>query len=85
MAHQLDQKIGVMLQIMQHDHDLFFCFLVDLEVQLRADFRVSALHILTDHDQRHEQNLDNVADEQIGHKCRERVECLPVQARHHRC
>ena len=42
--------------------------------------RVSALDVLADHNQRHQEDLDDVADEQVRDKRGERVERLPVQA-----
>src|SRR5204862_7515724 len=52
---------------------------VHLEIEFRTRFGVPALKILPDHDQRHQHDLNYVADEQISDERRKRIESRPMQ------
>jgi len=80
MLHQMDEQFGVVFEVTHDVQYLFFGFLIDLEVKFGARFGVAALQILADHDEGHQQYLDDVGNEQIGHERWEGIERLLVEA-----
>ena len=68
------------LETHQRGND-FLSLLVDFEIEFCARLRVARLQILADHDQRHQQDLNDVADEEVGDEGRKWIEGLPMQDR----
>src|SRR6266446_6034518 len=77
-----DQDGVLKLQVTKDDLDLLFRLDVDLEVALRPQLGMATLHVLPHHDERHEQDLNHVAHEEIGHEGREGIERWPAEPRH---
>src|ERR1051325_6068399 len=67
--------------MVQNQLDLLLGLNVDLKIVFRAEFRMAPLHILPHHDERHEQNLNDVAHQKICNKGRKWIERLPMERR----
>ena len=68
-------KHGVLIfEVAQDRLDLPLSPDIHLQIVLGTHFPMTALQILTDHDQRHEQNLNDVRNEQPEHESHRRIE-----------
>src|SRR5262249_40349926 len=77
--------VVLMLKMMQDDFNFLLVLDVDLQVVFRASFCMPPDHVLSNHDQRHEQNLNEVRQEQPEYKTHrsikfQRVRCEEVPA-----
>ena len=53
-----DEDFVLMLQVVQDDLDLLLVLHIDLQIVLGARFSMAADHILSDHDERHQKDLN---------------------------
>ena len=74
LASQLQQQIVLIFEVFEDHLDLLLGLNIDLEVVLGAGLGVGALDVLPDHDQRHQQDLNDVGDEQIEDEAHRRIE-----------
>ena len=68
--------------MLQDDFDFLLRLHIDLQIVLRAQIGMSALNVLPDHDQRHEENLDQVRDEKPEHEAHRRVKLKAFRRQH---
>ena len=60
ILQDLQNKFILMLQMQKNNLNFLFCSDIHLKIGFGSIFRVTALKILTDHDQRHQKYLNHV-------------------------
>lgn len=70
----------MILHVLDDHFDFFFGARVDFEIGFGACLRVSSLQVLSDQEERHEEDLNHVRYEEPENEGRERIE-LPVDGR----
>src|SRR5262249_38132307 len=84
LPERREQEGVLVFEMLEYGVDLLFGSHIHLEIVFRAQFRMAALQILPNHDERHEKNLNDVADQEVGHKRWKRVEGVPMRRRYQR-
>src|ERR1700680_1555623 len=84
MLHQLQEQVCIAFQMQQRSDNFLLSLLVDLEIEFGARLGMTSLEVLTNHYERHQQYLNDVADEEVSDKSRKRIESRPVQSRYFR-
>jgi hypothetical protein len=69
-----------MLEVVQNDLDLLLGFYVDLQVVLCSSLGMLALKVLANHDERHQQNLDQVRQKQPKYESHGRIEFVLIRS-----
>src|SRR2546429_252364 len=67
-------------QMLEDRADLSLGPLADLEISVRAELSVSILKVLSDHDQRHQVQLEQIADEKPDREGGARIEFFFLRA-----
>jgi hypothetical protein len=77
-----DQHGVLVFEMAQNHLDLLLSPDIHLQIMLRTHFRVAAHQVLANHDQRHEQNLNHVGNEQPEHESHRRIELPSGRSQH---
>src|ERR1700704_2512411 len=74
MTKNLKNEFVLRFQMLQNYFDFSLGFRIDIKVGLGPRLRMTALQVLSYHDQRHQEDLDHVREKQPENKSRIRIE-----------
>src|SRR5580704_15720692 len=74
MMKDLQNEIILCFKVQQNRLDFSFGFRVDVKVCLRPSLRVTTLEVLPHHDERHQEDLDHIREEQPQDKSGKGIE-----------